>query len=175
MKASKGRFARSKHGYVGAEVVKRCFLSAGSPASYPNKSRVVEALCILLCEKIPQARKNDGYTSRWRLILSEYNKVRHRLLNSEDLLEGTELVLLHLNEAMLTLLFKEKTRDEVNMLLQGRQLPPSRVPAEQPLPPAKEGPSRPVSPQIPFEFSEPEDRTGLANVRRKNVPSTSGN
>ncbi|PIK44872.1 hypothetical protein BSL78_18257 [Apostichopus japonicus] len=175
MKASRGRFARSKHGYVGAEVVKRCFLSAGSPASYPNKSRVVEALCILLCEKIPQARKDDGYTSRWRLILSEYNKVRQRLLNSEDLLEGTELVLLHLNEATLTRWFKEKTRrDEVTMLLQGRQLPPSRVPAEQPLPPAKEGPSRPVSPLIPFQFPEPEDRTGLANVRRKNVPSTSG-
>lgn len=86
------------------------------------------------------------------------------------------MVLLHLNEATLTRWFKEKMRrDEVTMLLQGRQLPPSRVPAEQPLPPAKEGPSRPVSPLIPFQFPEPEDRTGLANVRRKNVPSTSGN
>ncbi|XP_071834946.1 uncharacterized protein, partial [Apostichopus japonicus] len=105
---------------------------------------------------------------------SEYNKVRQRLLNSEDLLEGTELVLFHLNETTLTRWYNEKTRrDEVTMLLQGRQLPPSRVPAEQPLPPAKEGPSRLVSPPIPFELPEPEDRTGLANVRRSNVPSTS--
>ena len=29
----------------------RCSLSAGSPASCPSKSRVVEALCILLCDQ----------------------------------------------------------------------------------------------------------------------------
>ena len=51
--------------------VYRCFLSAGSPASCPSRSRVVEALCILLCEKYPHPRKERdsqgrrAYTSRY--------------------------------------------------------------------------------------------------------------
>ena len=32
-------------------------MSAGSPASCPSRSRVVEALCILLCEKYKHPRK----------------------------------------------------------------------------------------------------------------------
>ena len=50
---------------------------------------LVEAICIHLCDRFPQARRQstaDGrteyYTSRWRLVLSEYNAVRTRLLNS---------------------------------------------------------------------------------------------
>ena len=54
--------------YTTSLFVYRCFLSAGS---CPSRSRVVEALCILLCEKYPHPRKERdsqgrrAYTSRY--------------------------------------------------------------------------------------------------------------
>lgn len=72
----KGRFGRTKRlgGHVNVDSMKRCFLSAGSPASSPAKSRLVEAICILLCAQYPQPRRERGqrprYTSRWKLVLS---------------------------------------------------------------------------------------------------------
>ena len=68
---------------------------------------MVEAICILLAEKYhgPRRRSSPGgnrvYTSRWRLILSEYNSIRTRLLNSQALLEGTNLALYAINETTL--------------------------------------------------------------------------
>jgi hypothetical protein len=85
----------------------RCFLSAGSPASHPGKSRLVEALLIKLCDKITKprrerrARGKHVYTSRWQLVLSEYNNIRARLMSSQALLEGTNLMLFTINETTL--------------------------------------------------------------------------
>ena len=101
----------------------RCFLSGGSPASTPAKSRVVEALCILLCQKYRQSRKEVDlgkavYKSRWRLIISEYNNIRERLLNS-PVLETTScsLMLYSINETTLIKWFKnEARRDEITLL-----------------------------------------------------------
>ena len=82
----------------------RCFLSGGAPASSPSKSRVVEALCIHLCEKYPTGRKESvgsgrpKIISRFKMIVTEYHMVRNRLLYSEALLEGTNLVLYSINE-----------------------------------------------------------------------------
>ena len=39
-------------------------MSAGSPASCPSRSRVVEALCILLCEKYKHPRKEKDSEGR---------------------------------------------------------------------------------------------------------------
>ena len=75
---------------------RRCFLSAGFSASSPMKSRVVEALCLLLCEKFPQSHREvragkPSTTSRWKLILSEYNSaIRTRLLKP-GLVGGNQL------------------------------------------------------------------------------------
>ena len=83
----------------------RCFMSAGSPACSPSKSRVVEAVCIRLCDAIMQPltdSRPDGstrYASRWHQILEAYNRVRARLFNSLELLEGTDLALFMINEA----------------------------------------------------------------------------
>lgn len=55
-----------------------------------------------LCDSITQPRKRCGvYTSRWKLVLSAYNSVRARLLNSQALLESTNLQLYTINEATL--------------------------------------------------------------------------
>lgn len=73
----------------------------------PSKSRVVEALCLLLTEKhtVPKRVRRVGqrqvFTSRWRIVLNEYNSIRSRLVNSQSLLEGTNLVLYPINETTL--------------------------------------------------------------------------
>lgn len=125
-KVARGRFARSKgnrSGHVGEEAVKRylilkiyfhlvhhlnhrCFLSGGSPALSPSKSRVVEAICIRLCDKHTQPRRSvesgrRGYVSRWKLILEEYSKVQSRLFNSSTLMAETNLALYTINETTL--------------------------------------------------------------------------
>lgn len=130
--APRGRFARSKskaQSIIGIDHMKkyvipitnlkngflslplyRCFLSAGSPATSPSKSRVVEALCILLTEKHPNPRRHSSpgrrrmFTSRWNLVLSEYNAIRTRLFNSQAL-EGTHLALYAINEATLVRIY----------------------------------------------------------------------
>ena len=90
----------------------RCFMSGGAPASSPSKSRVVEAVCIRLCDAITQPladSRPDGttrYVSRWRQVLDAYNRVRARLFNSLELLEGTDLALFAINEATLLRWFK---------------------------------------------------------------------
>ena len=149
-------------------------MSAGSPASSPGKSRLVEAICIHLCERFPQARKStvDGrteYTSRWRLVLSAYNAVRARLLNSHRLLEDTNLTLFTINERTLVSWFKDTVRrDEIKVLMQGISLPAPRLCASVALPPAQQQPSTPPDPPPQqHQQEEPEDRTGLAQVRYK--------
>lgn len=58
LKPPRGRFARSKYrvGNVGVDHVRRCFLSAGTPSCSPGKSRLVEAICLHLCDRYPQAK-----------------------------------------------------------------------------------------------------------------------
>ena len=61
-----------------------------------------------------------GYTSRWKLVLMEYYKVRGWLLNSQTLLEDTNLALYNINDTTLRLWYKDSSRrDEVKVLLQG--------------------------------------------------------
>ena len=142
----------------------RCFLSAGFPASTPAKSRVVEAVCILLCQKYPQSRREvqdsgkAAYTSRWRLIISEYNSIRARLLNS-SVLEETNLMLYSINETTLIKWFKnEVRRDEITLLMQGISPPQQTLCANESLPPARKLPSSPGLPPVkPHVISEPKD------------------
>ena len=121
--------------------MKRSFPSGASPALYPSKSRLVEAICIHLCQKITDSYsliRTDGteqYISRWKTILEEYKSLRTRLFNSQRLLEQTDITLFNINETILTLRFKEKTRrDEIVTLMQGRPLPKDIVLAASKLP-----------------------------------------
>jgi hypothetical protein len=59
------------------------FLSARTPSCSPGRSRLVEAICLHLCDRYPQATTVTGvsgkrYTSRWRLIISAYSGIRAR-------------------------------------------------------------------------------------------------
>ena len=185
-KAPRGRFASKKHQkscVPGIVQMKRCFFAGAFPALSPSRSRLVEAICIYLCEEISSAstKQNiDGsrnYHSRWRLILKSYNTIRARLFNSRTLMDQTNLTLFNINETTLRLWFKEKTRrEEVLMLLQGRELPgkltctSSNLPEPQAPPVDLQG-----HPSERFCFPEPEDRSGLAKLafRKKKTSETS--
>ena len=96
-----------------------------------------------------------------------YNEVRARLLNSQSLLEDTNLVLFTINEKTLMQWYKNSTRcNEVKMLLQGLPHIPSQSTAKESLPQALRRPtSYPSPPNTPHTFYEAEDRMGLARVR----------
>ena len=154
----------------------RCFLSAGSPALSPSRSRVVEAICLHLIQKHPQplrevlASGKKHTTNRWRLILASYKDITARLFNSQALLSDTGLALYSLNETQISLWFKNKTRrEEVVTLLQGRSLPGKRETAAEPLPKPRKR-QRIVSLAPPIQITEPEDRSGQAKIRRRFVP-----
>ena len=73
--------------YISTHAI-RCFISGGFPASSPAKSRLVEVMCIRLCDKHTQPRRDvtadrkRDYTSRLKLVLSDYNAVRACVANS---------------------------------------------------------------------------------------------
>ena len=133
-------------------------------------------MCLNLCNKHPQPRKERGetgktiYTSRWKLILAEYHGIRARLLNSSTILNQTNLVLFHINETTLTRWFKDTARmEEIKTLLQGLQIPaPPPNEASEPLPAARVRPSSPPNVVVEqFSFTDPVDTTGQAKVRNR--------
>ena len=134
----------------------------------------MEAICIHLCTRHPHPRREAvgharrrAYTSRWKLVLSDYNSLRSRLHNSHALLEGTNLVLFTINEATLVRWYKNTTRrEEITTLMQGLRLPAPDPCSTVSLPPPRQQPSSPgPSPIDPLTFEEPEDTTGRASVR----------
>ena len=48
-----------------------------------------------------RAAGEKAYTSRWRLVVSAYNAIRIRVMNSEAVLKGTKLALFNINETTL--------------------------------------------------------------------------
>ena len=110
-------------------LLNRCFLSAGSPTSSQKKSRVVEALCIHLCQKhsVSKRQVKAGKvtcTTRWKLVISNYNSIQARILNTSAL-EGTNLILYNLETTLIKWYKDDVRRNEIRMLLQ--DLPPSHM------------------------------------------------
>ena len=141
----------------------------------------MEAICFHLCDKIREPRRcpNVGgivqYTSRWKLVLSEYSRVQARLFNSQALLEGTNMVLFTINETTLVRWYKNLTRmNQIKLLLQGHPLELTPHLSEQHLPPTLEKQPIPPPPKEPFSFEEQPDTRDEARVRgRSNIPHLS--
>ena len=180
-KPTKGRLARSKRrsGHVGEDAMRRCFLSAGAPSFSPSKSRLVEAICIRLCEVItqPSYQIDHGekvYFLRCKRVLIAYNRVRARLVNSYKLLRDTNFTLFPINETRISLWYKNKTRqEEIMTLMRGRKILDEVQLAGDKLPPAKQLAKEPDVPVHAMEFPEPADMRGLARVRQRKLPETS--
>ncbi|XP_065902068.1 uncharacterized protein [Dysidea avara] len=100
----RGHFSsQKKTGHTTTEQMKRCLLSGVSVPLSPLKSRIVEALCILLTTRHGQSKRTTDangkrrYVSRWDLVLQDYSALHARLYNSLNLLEGTNLALYTIN------------------------------------------------------------------------------
>ena len=130
-----------------------------------------------LCDKITQPTKNklpsgrQAYVSRWKAILSEYNNIRARLLNSHTLLEKTALTLYHINESTLIKWYKNTSRvQEVRTLLQGLKLPHVSPITTEGLPEVHVRPTEPPQPPShPHVFPHVEDTSGQAKVHGSGI------
>ena len=128
-----------------------------------------------LCDAFTQPRTDtrpDGsalYISRWRQILEAYSRVRARLFNSLELLEGTNLALYPINEATLIRWFKNVARRrEVQLLMQGIAVPVEPLCSRQPIAPPQVRPV--VAAELPeprLEFVLKDDTSGQVTVRRR--------
>ncbi|GFO12071.1 hypothetical protein PoB_003857600 [Plakobranchus ocellatus] len=97
-----GRFGKAKSS-VGVE---RGSLGQRSRAAqWPNVSRLVESVVILLMEMYPQSyqRKGSrGLISRWALLLRDYTRIRRLLLHNPDVRAKTSIQLFEINQYTLT-------------------------------------------------------------------------
>ena len=156
-----------------SHTIYRCFLSGGMPACSPSRSRIVEAIIIHLFEAHTQPRREVDeqgkakFTSRYKLVLSAYNAIRARVLNSTSIMQGTKLMLINLNEYTLLRWYKNSSRrDESRLLMQGLTLPQPEPCATDTLPPPQVLPaSPPAPPEDSHMFEEAPDQTGKARVR----------
>ena len=114
--------------------------------------------------KLPSGRQ--VYTSRWKAVLSEYNNIRVRLLNSEALLERTGLTLFHINETTLIKWYKDTSRvSEVRTLLQGLKLPTVQPCTAEKLPEVNTQPKEPPEPPPhPHDSQTPVERQGYGEL-----------
>ena len=72
-------------------------MSDGIPALALRRSQLVEAICILLCQKNADAQN----TPQWRKILTDNNSIQGQIFNSEALLEGDNVTLYAINQTTL--------------------------------------------------------------------------
>lgn len=163
--SSPGQFASKKirrtHSLTGSDI-KCSFTAGGLPAVSPDCSRVVEALCLRLCQKHDRASHNGGkYASRWKLIVSEYNYLRVRMLYSS---EELDFLIPPINENTLKLWHKHVTRrDQVRTLLQGESLRSAVI--EERLPVAASLLPQMPEPSEPLLYADCEDGRGLVEER----------
>lgn len=79
-------------------------MTTGQPALSLSKSRVVEAICVQLCDVCTERRgtgPQDPYQSKWKVVIKKYNDLRHAIANSR-LSHETSLQLYCINETTLS-------------------------------------------------------------------------
>ncbi|XP_066928708.1 uncharacterized protein [Clytia hemisphaerica] len=176
-KPARGRFARKKEGsHVGVVEMKRAFLTGASPAFYPSKSRLVEAICIYLCNEITTNSNKSvngqcEFESRWQRIVREYNNIRSRIYHS-TVYQETSMTLFCINQHTLRIWEKDKARAEsIVNLMQGRD-PPGEVAVSSNLPETAD--HQIVESSLPpATFPEPQNRSGLLKFRKRKRPAES--
>ncbi|XP_034089179.1 serine/arginine repetitive matrix protein 2-like [Gymnodraco acuticeps] len=84
--------------------MKRCMVGTGSgPATWPDTSRLVEDIFILLCQLIPSSRTQWGFLrSRWTLVITAYDQVRATVYRCPALVARTTLQLFTVNQQTLS-------------------------------------------------------------------------
>ncbi|XP_066522256.1 uncharacterized protein [Hoplias malabaricus] len=152
----------------GVESLKRCLLGEGTgPAQWPDASRLVEAICLELCDVHPHGRRVAGArVNRWAAILQDYGRIRRLVLNSPGLVQATSLQLYEINQRTLSVWHNSiQKKQEQTVLAMEIPLPKPSLTAAVPLP----QPSEKVPEEYPrtFSFPTPPDLSGQAAQRRR--------
>ncbi|KAM8822470.1 uncharacterized protein AB9W97_004889 [Spinachia spinachia] len=161
----KGRFKAAKGkdtSCAGKESTQRCLLGVNSgPSTWPSASRLVEAVCTLLCNIHPAATRLCGVTRpRLALILADYRAIREVVLSTPRLMAQTEIQLFELNHRTLTQWFSRRQRGLVSaVLLQGSAAIPAGFAAD-PLLPVKRLSFVQVGKGQPFNYHVPAEQPG---------------
>ncbi|XP_077959181.1 uncharacterized protein LOC120819758 [Gasterosteus aculeatus] len=161
----KGRFKAAKGkntSCAGKESLQRCLLGVNSgPSTWPSASRLVEAICTLLCKLHPAATRVGGmHKPRLSLILADYVSIREVVLSTPRLMAQTDIQLFELNHRTLSQWFSRKQRGLVTAVLQqGAAVIPAGVAAE-PLPPVKGLSFVQVGQGQPYQYDVPDEKPG---------------
>ncbi|XP_030248701.1 uncharacterized protein LOC115566827 isoform X3 [Sparus aurata] len=171
-----GRFRVSKKRAEftpGVESMTRCFLaSSGSPAQWPGCSRLVESICVKLCNIHKSPKKQGSYAlTRWTLIVTDYGKIRQLVLGNATVMQSTALQLFDINQTTLVQWHNRRLkRQDSSILLQGVNLPAAIPVAPAPLPPVQMRPTAaPPHPGPHLQYHLPQSTAGQAVVRRKSA------
>ncbi|XP_062415056.1 uncharacterized protein LOC119198492 isoform X2 [Pungitius pungitius] len=118
---NKGRFCKTKSAVHAASSVAEGLQSmrrqGSGPSSNPDSSRLVEAICILLCRLQPQGCSLAGARiSRWTLILRNYCTIRDSVLANPSL--RTKLQLFEVNQRTLIQWFNWRKGTQEGHVLQ---------------------------------------------------------
>ena len=153
----------------GVESTTRCLLGVSSaPAQWPDCCRLVEDICIRLCNLHPSpVRKGKGATSRWSLILRDYRKIRQLVVGNSRVMQGTDIQLVEVNQNTLVQWHNNRQkRQELSVLLQGTALPPALSESEEPLQEARVLPVAPMPARQEHQYQLPESTAGQAQQRQ---------
>ena len=111
------------------------------------------------------------YTSRYKLMLNDYEAIRHRVMNTITLLGKFSLI--NVNLRTVQLWFKDKSREEeIATLISSQHLPALERPcsSSSALPPPRPKPTEACA-TTPVVFEEPVDTTGDAKPRSTSTGS----
>ncbi|KAL6473034.1 hypothetical protein MHYP_G00192220 [Metynnis hypsauchen] len=103
----------------GTESLKRCLLGQGTgPAQWPHTSRLVEAICLQLCDMYPRGQKISGFQlNRWGVVLRDYGRIRRLVLGSAGLMEATALQLFEINQRTLSVWYNNLQKKQERAVL----------------------------------------------------------
>ena len=162
----------------GVDSTKRCVLgSKGSPAQWPNCSRLIEAIFLRLCEIHKSPRKQGTQSlSRWYLMIQDYRRIRQLLLGNGVVMGQTTLQPFEVNQTTVIQWHNKRLKgQEVGLLLKGMQLPVARPLAGDPLLPANVQPVVPVQHHHPHQlhtYYMPANTAGQAKTRFRQPQAT---
>ncbi|KAJ7983613.1 hypothetical protein DPEC_G00375190 [Dallia pectoralis] len=173
-KLVKGRFKATKcPGVAGRESLQRVMVGTSSgPATWPDTSRLVEAICIRLCHLHPTTTFHGKVRrTRWALVMESYMRIRDAVLDSPRLMAQTNLQLFEISQRTLSQWYCMRQRDRERAILnQGLVSAPGPSFTAQPLPAARPRHFQLEGNQQPFLFLTPEDITRQAPQQRLHGP-----
>ncbi|KAI4795577.1 hypothetical protein KUCAC02_029801 [Chaenocephalus aceratus] len=92
--------------------------TGSGPCTWPDTSRLVEDIFVLLCQLFPSSRTQWGFLrSRWTLVLMAYDQVRATVSRSPALVARTTLQLFAVNQQTLSQWHKRWTAAQEKILL----------------------------------------------------------